>query len=115
MVKSVLSVSHRGLRDWVVQRISAVYMAIYTLGMLGYFAFHPSLSFAEWHSLFSYTWMKTATIILLMGLLLHAWVGMWTIFTDYVKPACLRAALEYLVILMLVACLIWGIMILWSV
>lgn len=115
MVKSVLSVSHRGLRDWVVQRVSAIYMAVYTLSLLAYLMFTPSLSFTEWHSLFAHTWMKIATILMLLGLLAHAWVGMWTILTDYIKLFILRAILECLFLLMLIACFFWGLMILWSV
>lgn len=115
MVKSVLSVSHRGLRDWVVQRVSAVYMAVYILSLFAYIFFSSNMGYVQWHDLFAATWMKVATIMLLGCLLLHAWVGMWTIFTDYIKCACLRAILECALIFMLIACFIWGIMILWSV
>lgn len=115
MVKSVLGVSHQGLRDWVVQRVSAIFMAVYTLCFAVYFINHSELSFAEWHTLFSQTWMKVATTLFILSVLFHAWIGMWTIFTDYVKPFVLRAILNVLVLLMLAACFIWGFMILWSV
>lgn len=115
MVKSVLGVNHQGLRDWVVQRISAIYMAIYSLTLIGYLFLNPGLSFAEWHGLFSHTWMKIATILFLLSVMLHAWIGMWTIFTDYVKPYVLRCILDVLVIFCLAACFLWGVMILWSV
>ena len=115
MVKSVLGVNHQGLRDWVVQRLSAVYMAFYFVTMIAYIVLHPGLSFAEWHTLFSCLIVKVATMLLLVALLLHAWVGIWTIFTDYVKCAVLRAVLNSLVWLMLGACFFWGLLILWSV
>jgi succinate dehydrogenase / fumarate reductase membrane anchor subunit len=115
MVKSVLSVSHQGLRDWMIQRVSALVMAVYSLGLIIYIVSNPGLSFAEWHTLFSYTGVKIATILFLACLLFHAWVGMWTIFTDYVKPYILRSILHVFVLLMLAACFIWGLMILWSV
>lgn len=115
MVKSVLGVNHQGLRDWVIQRISAILMAIYTIGLIVYFLVHPGLSFAEWHYLFSQSWVKVATVLFILCVLFHAWVGMWTVFTDYVKPFVLRCILDFLVLLMLAACFIWGVMILWSV
>ena len=115
MVKSVLGVKHQGLRDWILQRLSAILMAIYTIGLTGYLLIHADLSFGEWHYLFSQTWMKIATILFLCGLLVHAWIGIWTIFTDYVKPFVLRSILNTLVLLMLSACFIWGVLILWSV
>lgn len=115
MVKSVLGVNHQGLRDWVIQRVSAIFMAIYSVALIVYILCHPGLSFAEWHYLFSTQWMKVGTILFLLCLMGHAWIGIWTIFTDYVKPFVLRSVLNLLVLLMLVACFIWGILILWSV
>lgn len=115
MVKSVLSVSHRGLRDWLIQRLSAILMAVYSIWLVFYLISHPDLSFAEWHNLFAQTQVKVATILVLIGLLLHAWVGMWTIFTDYIKPYVVRLILHIVVFFILAACFIWGVMILWSV
>jgi succinate dehydrogenase / fumarate reductase membrane anchor subunit len=115
MVKSVLGVNHQGLRDWVVQRVSAIIMAVYSVGFIGYIVWHPGLSFAEWHTLFSAVWVKVATLLFLACLMAHAWIGMWTILTDYVKPFVLSCLSQLLVFLMLSACLIWGVLILWSV
>lgn len=115
MVKSVLSVYHQGLRDWVIQRVSAIIMAVYFTSLIVYLVCHPGLSFAEWHSLFSAWWMKIATILVVFGMLYHAWIGMWTVFTDYVKPYILRCFINFFVLLMLFACFFWGLLILWSV
>lgn len=115
MVKLVSSVAQRGLREWIIQRLSAILMAIYSIGLVLYVVFTPGLSFAEWHSLFSHVWMKVITMMVLFGLLFHAWIGMWTIYTDYVKPFVIRCILNTLTILMLAACFFWGVMILWSV
>ncbi len=115
MVKSVLGVNHQGLRDWIIQRMSAIYMAVYSIGLILYILFHSGLSFAEWHGLFAQEWVKIATILFILSIMLHAWVGIWTIFTDYVKPFVLRSILNFFVLLMLAACFFWGILILWSV
>lgn len=115
MVKSVLSVSHKGLREWIIQRASAIYMAVFSIIFISWLICHPGLSFADWHGLFAQQWMKVFTILFIFALLWHAWLGMWTIFTDYVKPFVIRVTLNFLVILMLIACLVWGVLILWSV
>ena len=115
MVKTVLGVNHQGLTEWMFQRLSAILMLLYFPCIIGYFVLHPHLSYAEWHYLFSQTWIKIITMIVLAAMLYHAWIGVWTIFTDYVKPFVLRCILNTLVLLFLVACLIWGMMILWSV
>ncbi len=115
MVKSVLGVNHQGLRDWVVQRVSAVFMAFYFIALVCFILCHPGMPVSEWHSLFSSTYVKIATILLLVALMLHAWVGIWTIFTDYIKCTVLRAVLNTLVWFVLGGCFVWGLLILWSV
>lgn len=115
MVKSVLGVKHQGLRDWAFQRITAIFMAVYSIGLISYLVLNPGLSFAEWHYLFSHAWMKIATILFISCILVHAWLGMWIVFTDYVKPFVLRCILDVLILLMFLACFFWGILILWSV
>lgn len=115
MVKSVLGVNHQGLQDWVIQRLSAVVMVVYLVFMTIYLFSHADLSFIEWHALFAKPWMKIATLLFIAALLYHAWIGMWTIFTDYIKPFALRSVLDCLVLLLLISCFIWGVMMLWSV
>jgi succinate dehydrogenase / fumarate reductase, membrane anchor subunit len=115
MVKSVLGVNHRGFSDWVMQRITAIYTGIYSIGLILYCLFHPHFSYGEWHGLFAATPMKVASILFLMGLVFHAWIGMWTVMTDYIKPFVLSCIMHLFVFLFLAACLIWGILILWSV
>lgn len=114
MVKTVASVSHQGLRYFIIQRISAILMAIYSIFLVGYFLFHPDLSFAEWHSLFSADWMKIASIIFVICLVKHAWIGVWTIFRDYIKCTVLRGILNVLVMLALTAYFFWAFLLLWS-
>lgn len=114
MVKTVLSVTHQGLREWAIQRVSAIVMAIYSIGLIAYIVCHPGLSFAEWHSVFAQTWVKIATILFLLAIMYHAWIGVWTIFTDYIKCYVLRAILNVIVLLMLIACFVWGVLILWG-
>lgn len=115
MVKTVLGVDHQGLRDWLFQRISALIMALYSICM-GWFLFtHPHLTYGEWYGLFTLTGMKIFTLIFIAALLYHAWIGMWTVFTDYIKPASLRLVLEVAMLFMLVACFLWALVILWGV
>lgn len=115
MVKSVLGVNHQGLRDWIIQRVSAIVMAVYAIFLMAYIVFHPDLSFTDWYQLFAASWMKVATLLFILALLYHAWIGIWTVFTDYIKCYVLRALLNVLVLIMLFACFFSGILILWSV
>jgi succinate dehydrogenase / fumarate reductase membrane anchor subunit len=38
---------------------------------------------------FSSAFTKVFTLLALVSILIHAWIGMWQVLTDYVKPlAC---------------------------
>ncbi len=113
MVNRIVVGAHYGLRGWLVQRVSAVVMALYALLFAAALAAARPVDHAAWKALFGHGWMRFATLLFFVSLFLHAWVGMRDILMDYVKPAGLRLALEVLVILVLVGCAGWAVEILW--
>ena len=115
MVKNATSYSGNGLRDWLVQRVTAVILAAYTFFIMGFILVRQDITYSSWESLFSNMSMKVATLLALLALVLHAWIGMWTIFTDYLKPVVLRILVEVIVIIALVWYFVWGVFLLWSV
>lgn len=115
MVKSVAGVNHRGLTDWLIQRASAVIMLVYIIGLFLFCVVHPDLAYYEWHGLFAHDWMKIATVLVVVSLLYHAWIGMWTIYTDYIKISWLRLVVDVLTIIALLAFFFQTLLILWSV
>ena len=114
MVGNVTSLTGNGLRDWLVQRVSAVILAVYTLFLIGYILFHPGIDYQQWLALFQSTWMKIASLLVLLSLMLHAWVGLWTILTDYIKCVYLQLTLYVLVLIALFSFVVWGVQILWG-
>lgn len=115
MVKSATSLTGNGVRDWLWQRVSAVILAVYTLFILGFIWCTPQLNYVLWFQFFQGIGVKLFTLLAALSLLVHAWVGMWTILTDYVKPAALRLTLEILVIIALLLYFAVAIIIVWSV
>ena len=83
MVNSVTNLGRSGVYDWVIQRLTAVILALYTLFLLGYVLATPDLTYDVWKDLFSCTAMKIFTFAALLSMCAHAWVGLWTISTDY--------------------------------
>ncbi|TXL67236.1 succinate dehydrogenase, hydrophobic membrane anchor protein [Zeimonas arvi] len=113
--KRLIVGAHYGLRDWLAQRITAVILVLYTLVLLGWLFALPELSYGSWAGMFASTWMKVLTLLALVSLVWHAWVGVRDIFMDYIKPTGLRLSLLIATIVALVGYAIWAIMILWSV
>ena len=114
MVDRTVTGAHYGLRDWLAQRVTAVVMAFYTLLFLGTLAASPQLDFTVWRQLFAPQWMKLATMLFLVSLYLHAWIGVRNIFMDYVKSSALRLVLYVIVIAALIAYTGWSAQILWG-
>ena len=86
MVTSVTNLSRSGLYDWMAQRVSAVVLAAYFIFLIGYLVANPGIGYAQWHELFASNWMRIFSLLALVALGAHAWVGMWTIATDYLTP-----------------------------
>jgi succinate dehydrogenase / fumarate reductase membrane anchor subunit len=107
--------AHYGLRDWLAQRVTALVMAIYTVVLLVSFLTARNFSYEGWAGLFARQWFKLFTLVTLLMLFYHAWVGMRDIWMDYVKPVGIRLILQVATILWLVVCAAWAVQILWSV
>jgi succinate dehydrogenase / fumarate reductase membrane anchor subunit len=114
MVNRVVVGAHYGLRDWLIQRVTAVVMVIYTVIIAGYLCWQPEFNYDTWTALFSNQLMRTFTLLFLLSVFYHAWIGVRDIVMDYVKPASVRLVIHVLVILALVIYMIWSVEILWG-
>lgn len=103
----VAKINRRGFHEWVVQRVSAVLIGIYAVFLFAFIFTHSPIDFSIWNALFSNLVMKIATFVVLIAILWHAWIGLWTVFTDYVKNNAVRLLLEVLVILALLSYFAW--------
>jgi succinate dehydrogenase / fumarate reductase, membrane anchor subunit len=110
-----MSQSSRGLKDWAIQRVSAVYGAAYVILFFAYLAFHPHLHYQVWTGFFHVFWVQVPSLIFLVLILWHAWIGMWTVLTDYVKIPVLRIILQVIFLLALLAYFFWGVQIIWNI
>lgn len=121
MRNNATSLTRSGVADWLVQRLSAYVLGIYFVVVLGFLVGTPEVTFDKWHGFISNLPMRIFTLLALVGLIAHAWVGMWTVLTDYVNSTQMgdRATFPRLVLLGGMALanivfLVWGIQILWG-
>jgi succinate dehydrogenase / fumarate reductase, membrane anchor subunit len=111
--KRVVSGAHYGLRDWLAQRITAVLMALFTVALIVQVLLPAPMGYAKWHGIFSAQWMKLLTLVTIVALLYHAWVGIRDVLMDYVQPLGARLVLQVGTIVWLVGCAGWAIQVLW--
>ncbi len=108
--------AHYGIRDWMVQRVTGVLMALFTIVLLAKLIFSTgSIGYDLWAGIFAPQWMKFLTFAVIVSLAWHVWVGVRDIWMDYVKPVGLRLALNVFTLVWLVGCAGWGIQILWRI
>ncbi|MCA1772998.1 MAG: succinate dehydrogenase, hydrophobic membrane anchor protein [Halomonas sp.] len=114
MVTNITSFGRSGLSDWLMQRFSAVVLALYTVFIVAYLLFNPNLDYYAWTALFDQTWMRIFSLLAFISVAAHAWIGLWTVTTDYLKSTFVRVGAQSLIILAIFVYLVWGIQILWG-
>lgn len=128
MVTSVTNFGRSGLSDWLVQRITGVILLAYTIFIVAVIL-ACSPTYAEWHDLFAQTWVKVFSVAAILSIAAHAWIGLWSVSTDYLVPYVLtlklgpavgakanllRWAFQAASAVVLFTYVVWGIQILWG-
>ena len=105
----------QGMRTWLLQRLTAIYMLLFGAGFSVYIICQPVVDYASWRNLFVHPVANIATLIFFFSILYHAWVGVRDILIDYIKFSPLRFILWIAITTLLVAMGVWVSMILYSV
>jgi succinate dehydrogenase / fumarate reductase membrane anchor subunit len=120
-VTSVTSYGRSGLADWLIQRLTALILVVYFVFLAGFVACND-ITFAVWSELFAQTWMRVFSVMALIALCAHAWIGLWSVSTDYftermlgAKGNVVRWLFQASVAIITFTYLVWGVQILWSV
>lgn len=115
MVRSVSSVGRNGVQDFILLRVTAVILTFYTLYLLGFFLGAGEVTYPLWLDFWSMLKNKVFTLLALLSVLIHAWIGLWQVLSDYIKSALLRGVLQSIVVVTLFAYLFTGLFVLWGV
>lgn len=113
MARSVTNFSRNGVSDWLVQRVSAVVLTLYLVVLTGWAIFCGD-GYESWHGFMMSMPMKVFSILAVLALVGHAWIGVWAISTDYIKQMGLRLAFQIVTVLALLVYLIWALTIFWG-
>ena len=122
MVKSVTSLGRSGLSDWLLQRVSALIMSAYLLFMVGFFVLNPSPSYEQWSGLHSSLALRIFSLLTILSIAAHAWIGIWCVLTDYItvrligpKATPIRMFLQLAMIAVILFYVVWTLDILWGI
>jgi succinate dehydrogenase / fumarate reductase membrane anchor subunit len=105
--------AHYGWQDWLIQRVTAVIMAIFSVVILGFFVVHGSVNYGDWKMLFANQFFRVLALLFLLSVYYHAWIGIRDVFMDYLTHVGIRLTAQVVVALFLLGCTIWSVAILW--
>jgi succinate dehydrogenase / fumarate reductase membrane anchor subunit len=92
-----------GLRAWVVQRLTAVYIGLITPLLIWTLASAWQQGESAWRDLFAHSFVSIALLLLFVALLFHAWVGMRDVILDYAGQ---RPGLRFILLVVLASWLL---------
>jgi len=115
MVNNAATVGRSGIHDFILIRASAVILTVYVLYLLAFFVTTPEVTFTLWQGFFAGITTKVFTVLALFALLIHAWIGVWQVLTDYIKPVFLRGVLQFFFSVTLLVYLLAGSLTVWGV
>jgi succinate dehydrogenase / fumarate reductase membrane anchor subunit len=104
-----VSIQLSGLRAWTIQRISAIYIALFTLAVMVAVLFNgvPE-DHQAWRALLSSPFINLSVMAFFLAVLLHAWVGARDVIIDYVHPLGARFTVLVLAAVFLIVCGLWA-------
>jgi succinate dehydrogenase / fumarate reductase membrane anchor subunit len=97
-----------GLKAWALQRLTAIFVGLFTLYLLGVFLFAAPGDYVAWKAWVGSPIVSVLMLLYVATILLHAWIGVRDVLIDYVHPISIRATLLGLVGLALVAMGLWA-------
>ncbi|MCS6786940.1 MAG: succinate dehydrogenase, hydrophobic membrane anchor protein [Thiobacillaceae bacterium] len=103
-----------GLASWLLQRATAVLMAVGLPAFALYVLLALEPGYLGWKALFAPLAVRIGVLLLFLGLLLHAWIGLRDVIMDYVPGLVPRFALYTLLLTAFAGQGVWLVHILWG-
>ena len=98
----------QGLRPWIIQRISAAYIAVFTIYFPVVLYLRSPLTAQSWHDWVANPLNNIALGLFLIALLWHAWIGIRDVILDYVFNVVVRMVALTLVVMVIFGTGYWG-------
>lgn len=114
MVSNASALGRNGVHDWLLLRAAALLMTLYVLYILGFIVMSESLTYEIWRGFFASSFTKVFTLLTLFSILVHGWIGMWQVLTDYIKPLAMRLLLQLAIVVVLLVYAIYGTVVVWG-
>lgn len=93
---------------WLWQRVTSLYMAGFVVYVVVHLSLQPVRDHGAWQDWFDLGYVRLAWAIFILSILVHAWIGMRSIYLDYLHPLWLRSIVSLFTVLGLLALGLWA-------
>ena len=100
--------AHTGVTEWLLQRVTSLYMGGFVIYVIVHLGLSPARDYTAWKAWFATGYVRIAWALFLASILIHAWVGMRSIYLDYLHPLWLHFSVTLLTALGLLALTLWA-------
>jgi succinate dehydrogenase / fumarate reductase membrane anchor subunit len=97
-----------GLKAWAIQRLTAMYIGLFSLYLVAVLMFAAPADYGAWKAWIGSPLLSVAMLLFVVSVLMHAWIGVRDVLIDYIHPIAIRATALGLVALSLVAMGLWA-------
>jgi succinate dehydrogenase / fumarate reductase membrane anchor subunit len=97
----------QGLNTWILQRLSALYLAGFLIYLVYYFIGGGPNNYEEWRVWVTSPVASISILMFIVMVLIHAWVGIRDVIMDYVHILAIRMSLFIVVGFAILVCAIW--------
>jgi len=97
-----------GLSEWILQRVTAVYLALFVLYILAVSIATDLSNYVLWKQWIGQGMVRLLVAGALVSVALHAWVGIRSVALDYIKSARIRFIIQSALLIAGVFCVFWG-------
>ena len=83
-----------GYFNWYLQRVSTIFTVVFALMLFWQWLVDGRVTIVQWHVFLVQPVPFVISCLAMLSMILHAGLGLWTVFTDYIKHQALSRALN---------------------
>ena len=103
-----------GLREWILQRFTGLYIFLYFLFLVFFLFSSGGFNYVVWTNLFTSFYFKIFTVLFVFSVALHSHIGVGVVVTDYIKNTILRLSVDFIINLFLLGYIFFIMQTLWG-
>jgi len=108
MMTKLLTKRYPGMRAWLMQRLTALIMAVYSVMLFIRILVLQADSYEAFLDFFQPSWFRIASWLFWISLSIHAWLGIRDVFKDYVPNMQVRSILLKILVVLLWVYIAWA-------